>query len=342
MKRRSFIKTGLVTLAAGATSNSALSEIVVPIGTDVSQSEMTNFLREMDNSMDRILHAGGDYIKSLINQTPSETEQNFFRSSLRSLLLVGNFGSLSIKGQVHPWMQKRLLYSAPEVNYSVTTSLDILKNMSEESKEDIMFALKDDPEMGDRILEVLDLEAKTVGVPKGRRRQMRVMGKRIIRRLRHSPDMFIEEHVRKADKLLAACDSEKDLEHLLRLQMGEQNYSKSKNDAEKAAIQWSDMEVHDMPVGYNPILTETSVGKPSKKKINPEKKGLRLLGIGGIMTAVGWLFIAIAGGTIEGGVGLLGAILGITVGPILILIALLIIIISSIANASKKQKQSGL
>lgn len=336
MERRGFIKTGLATVAAGASGHLAFGEIIVPMGENFTQTEMENFTREMDISMDLISHSGGNYLKNLIPQTPTETEQNFFRSSLRTLLLVGNFGKLPVKGQVHPWMQKRMLYSVPEVNYSVTCSLDILRNMSEESKEDIRSALIDDPDLGGRILETLDLEARSIGVPSSLRRQMRVMGTRITRRLSHSPEMLFDEYIKKADKLLAAGNSEEALEHLLKTQVGEIKYTTRRNEAESAALEWRRLNIPDIPVGYNPIITEQDNKKPSRRKNNPKKiKGLGLLGVGFVTTALGWLFITLAEDVLAG-VGVLGLILGVTVGPILMLIALIVILITAITSRKSK------
>jgi hypothetical protein len=336
MKRRAFIKTGLVTMTASASSQLAFGEIIVPMGESITHSEMENFIREMDISMDRIFYSGGKYLKSLIPQTATEIEQNFFRSSLRSLLLIGNFGDLGIKGQAHPWMQKRMLHSAPEVNYSVTSSLDILRNMSEESREDVRSALIDDPDLGDRILETFDLEARSIGVPSARRRQMKVMGNRIVRRLRHSPGMLIDEYVKKSEKFLTACNSDEALEHLFKTQAGEISYSTRRNEAESAALHWRGLNIPEIPVGYNPIISEQDDDQPSKENNHLKtKKRMGLLGVGAILTALGWLFIAISG---SGGLevfGILGVIMGVTVGPILILIALIIILIKAISGKSK-------
>jgi hypothetical protein len=324
MERRGFIKTSLVTMVAGASGHSALGEIVVPMADNITQTEMKNFIREMDVSMDRIFQAGGNYLRSLIPQTPTEDEQNFFRSGLRSLMLVGNFGDLPIKGQVHPWMQKRMLYSAPEINFSVTNSFDILRNMSDESKEEIRSILTDDPGLGSRILETLDLEARSVGVPAARRRQMRVMGTRIIRRMRHSPEMLIDEYVKKADKLLLASNSDEALEQILKIQMGN-DYTTRTKEAESAALQWEKLNVPAGSIGYDAILHEQGNTGPTEETDNLKtKKGLGLLGIGVILTAAGWIIIGIAP-------GMVGAVLGITVGPILILIAL----IAKLINSSK-------
>jgi len=323
MKRRGFIKTGMVTLATGASSSAAFGAIVVPMSENISQLEMETFISEMDLSMDRISFSGGNYLKNLFTQAPTETEQDFFKSSLRTLLLVGNFGDLSIKGQAHPWMQKRLLYSAPEINYSITSSIDVLKNMSKESIEDIRTTLDDDPGIVDRIMEALDLEAQSIGVSVARRRQLRTMGKRINSRLKHSPDMLITEYIKKSDKLLLASNSDEALEQILKAQMGETNFSASRNEAENAALYWSRLNIPELPIGYKPIINEHEDNDQSNEKIElKRKKALRLLGIGGATTALGWIIIALG--------GFFGVILGVTVGPILILIALILLLINSI------------
>ncbi|MEI7818168.1 MAG: hypothetical protein WCI45_13355 [Desulfuromonadales bacterium] len=330
MKRRGFVKTGLITMAAGASSNLALGEILIPMSENISQIEMENFISKMDLAMDRISFSGGNYLKKLVPQITTGAEQDFFRSSLRTLLLIGNFGDLPIKGQVHPWMQSRLLYSAPEINHSVTTSIDILKNISNESVEDIRTALSDDPELGDRIMEALDLEAQAIGVSSARRRQMRIMGKRINGRLKHSPEMLFSEYVTKADKLLLASNSDDALEQLLRAQAGEANYSNYRNESEMAALYWSKLNIPNIPVGYKPIITDQDDHKQSKEKTAlKNKKALKLLNIGVITTAAGWILVALG--------AFIGVIPGITIGPILILIALIILLINAIkAGGSKK------
>ncbi len=345
MKRREFIKSGLVlTMAAGATGHSAFGEIIAPSEENLNQAEMERFINDLDISMERISHSGGDHFKNLISQTPSESEEKIFRSSLRSLMLVGSFGDLPIKGQVHPQMQKRMMYSASEVNFSVNNSLGLLKNMSDESKEEIRYALTEDRRLGRQILDTLDLEAISIGVPSARRRQMKVMGRRIIRRMRHSPEMLIDEYVNKTEKLLLASNSDKAFERMFKMQVGETRYSSCLKEAESAARQWEKSNVPDMAVGYGLITDDQENDEEPKLSKSPVfLQGLRLLGIGAITTAAGGLLIAIGMLPIPilSEVSfIVGVVLGVTVGPILILIALIVIIISAIIFAIKKLKSS--
>jgi hypothetical protein len=326
MKRREFIKSGLaITVVAGASAQSAFGEIFIPTEENVTQTEIERFIYDTDIRMDRISHSGGEFLEKLISKTSSESEQKFFRSSLRSLLFIGNFGELPIKGQAHPWMQKRMMYTAPEINYSVINSFEILRNMSDKSKEDIRTALTEDRDLGGRILDSLDLEAKSIGVPSARRRQLKIMGRRIIRRMRHSPDMLIDEYVKKTEKLLLASNSDQALEKMFKMQVGEDRYAAYSKEAESAALQWKNSNIHDVPIGYGLMINDQeNDGETNETSKSNPRKGLRLLGVGAVLTVVGWLLVSFT----QYGL-IFGWVLGITIGPILILIALITLIISS-------------
>lgn len=338
MKRREFIKSSLAfTAVAGASVGSAFGEILIPSEDNVSQSEMERFVRQMDYSMDRIANSGGEHLNSLFPSTTAEDQQTFFKSGLRSLLLVGNFAELPLKGQVHPWMQKRMMYSAPEVNYSVDQSIELMRNLSDESMENIQSALTDDPDLGSRIIDSLDLEAKSIGVTRTRRRQMKIMGRRLIRRMRHSPHMLVEEYVKKYEKLWFSENSDEALDKLFKMQMDEARYSTISKEAERDALAWNNSGVPDMPIGYGLMINEEPPVDEENKR--PPLKGLKLLTIGVIVATTGAI-LALAAGGITTGLGSVGVILGVTIGPILILIALLIVIISALSRPRKTENAS--
>lgn len=335
MKRREFIRTGLATMAVGASGPVAVGEIIAPLGEDIGQTELGTFTMELDRAMDHISLSGGSNIGTLLGGTPTGDEVDFFRASLRSLLLIGNFNDLPIKGQVHPWMQKRMIYSEPEVNYSVETSIGILKNMPEEDLELVREALNEDPDLGDRILESLDLDAGSVGINRARRRQMKVMGKRIVRRLRHSPEMFLGEYINKAEKLMAANNSEEAMDRLLKSQMGEDEYTARIKKAQEAALLWKESGIPDSPVSYSPLVTDQDNSKTAGEALDLKKrKGLRLLGIGLVVTVAGFLLVALFP---ESGLAAVGVVAGVTVGPIMMLTAIIVLIIHAIKSRKSRQ-----
>ena len=336
MKRRGFIKSGIATLAAGTASSSVLGEIIAPDGENITSEEMNHFFLKMDTAMDQISSSSGFYIKKLMHQSPDRIDLDHFKSGIRSLLLVGNFGDLSVQGQVHPGMQKRLQYSAYEINSTFLDLKDKLKSMPAISRDEIKLALEEEPELGDRVLESLELEAKAIGVPSRRIKQMRRMGNLIVKRLNHSPDMLINEYVSKCEKLNSIDDSEIDKERFMKKLLGEEEFNIRFLKAEKAALDWQKSEIPDIPIGYRALKTLEDDDKPSGvKKEKRYKKGTRALGVGAILTAAGWLLIGIG----QAGAGFLLAIgvgLGVTVGPLIILIALIMLLVIALKKPSDK------
>jgi hypothetical protein len=321
MKRRGFLKGSIGTLAAGATSNAALGDIIAPNWANVSPPEMDHFLTDLDSAMDRIENEpnGGRYVTKLLNHTPNDQEALLFRKSMRSLLLVGNFGDLSIQGQVHPGVQRRLNYSAPEIDSALQEIVNELKSLSPEDIADIKLALSRDRNLGEQVLEAIHLESKNIGVPARRRHQLRVMGKRILRRLKHSPGLLIDEYVGKYEKLTAPTESGQDMRPSDRIR------ETRILEAKEAALRWEKMHLKETPIEYNRLQDDTD------DREEKYRKRWRALGIGAIITATGALLIAITGGLDDDseGLGGVGVVLGVTVGPTLMLIGLIIGIVRS-------------
>jgi hypothetical protein len=340
MKRRVYLKSSVATLAASTAGPVALGEIIAPNGEDISAAEMDRFLTEMDIAMDRISYTSGHYLNNLINQPLSDIDLLNFRAGMRSLLLIGSFGDLPVKGQVHPAMQKRLHYSAPEIDSTFMNLKNKLESMSPESCDEVKSILKGEPDLGDRIIESLDLEAQLIGVPSRRRRQMRRMGNRVIKRLRHSPELLINEYILKYEKLNYLYESDTDMDHVMQKHMGDQEFKDRHQKAEFAAFEWQKANLPHSPIGYTSLVNQNVHQEPSKEDKEPKKKRISTLGIGAIMTGAGWLLVGL--GTLIGtdeGVGAViagvGVVFGVTIGPITMLIGLIMLIVQS----SKKSKE---
>ena len=337
MKRRDFLIGGMGALATGTTGCAGIRQIISPNWSNITPAEMDNFLVSLDGAMNRITQnpEGGRFLTELQQRPPSEKDARLFRQGMRSLLLVGNFGDLSVAGQVHPGVQKRLQYSAPEMDSSVLGVMNQMKSLSPAARSDMQSALRQDSRLGDRVLEAIDLEAGAVGVPARRRLQLRAMGKHIIGRLKHSPDMFIDEYVTKSQKIASQPGSVAETQRLMTMRMGEPAFKVRLQEAENAARHWQTMEPQEVPIGYQSVEREDTVEEISDGWY---RTGLRMLGLGAIETAVGWLLIALAGtdGAFEdeGGnpAGTLGIVLGITVGPLTILAGLVILLLGGLID----------
>ena len=354
MKRRDFLVGSMGALAAGVTGCAGINQIVAPNWSDITPLQMDRFLIASDSAMNRISEnpESGRFLSELQQKPPSEKDARLYRQGMRSLLLAGNFGDLSVAGQVHPGVQKRLQYSAPEIDSSVSGTTDCMKSLSPTARADIQSALREDPTLGDRVLETIELEAAAVGASNRRLMQLHLMGKHIIGRLKHSSDMFINEYVTKCEKLTAVPGSVAETQRFMAARMGEAAFNARIQEAENAARYWQKQELKDIPIGYQLLAQEDTNAKngsgnrdqgqtqpqqaPTKEDIiakvrsDPSKDwyrtGLLTLGFGVITTGLGVIIIS-SSGTSNPTDATPGLVLGATVGPAAIFAGLITLII---------------
>ena len=356
MKRRDFLVGSMGALAAGVTGCAGINQIVAPNWSDITPLQMDRFLIASDSAMNRISEnpESGRFLSELQQKPPSEKDARLYRQGMRSLLLAGNFGDLSVAGQVHPGVQKRLQYSAPEIDSSVSGTTDCMKSLSPTARADMQSALREDPTLGDHVLETIDLEAATVGASNRRRMQLHVMGKHIITRLKHSSDMFINEYVAKCEKLTAVPGSVAETQRFMAARIGETAFKARVREAENAARYWQRQELEDIPIGYQLLAQEGTNSEsestnrdqgqaqpqqaPTKEEIIAEVRsdpsddwsriGSRTLGIGAVTTGVGLILLGI-GADNDNALMIPGLVLGITVGPAAVLAGLVTLLIGA-------------
>ena len=352
MKRRDFLVGSMGALAAGVTGCTGINQIVAPNWPDITPLQMDRFLIASDSAMNRITEnsESGRFLSELHEKPPSEKDARLYRQGMRSLLLAGNFGDLSVAGQVHPGVQERLQYSAPEMDAAVSGTTDHMKSLPPTARADIQSALREDPTLGDRLLETIDNETAAVGASNRRRMQLQILGKHIIERLKHSSDMFINEYVTKCEKLTAVSGSAAETQRFMAARIGEAAFKARVREAENAAQYWQRQELEDIPIGYQLVAqegtnSESESGNSGQEQAQPQpavnkeeliakarsdpskdwyKTGFRTLGFGVITTGIGWLMIAADSySSGDGDLVILGMVLGITVGPAAILAGLI-------------------
>lgn len=335
MKRRDFLIGGIGAVATGTTGCAGIRQVISPSWPNVTPAEMDGFLVDLDSAMNRITeNPAGERFLSELQQRPSrEQDARLLRQGMRTLLLAGNFGDLSVAGQVHPGVQQRLQYSASEIDSTTLGLMDHLQSLSPAARANMQSALRQDAKLGDRVLEAIDLEASSVGVPIRRRLQLRTMGKHIIGRLQHSSDMFIDEYATKSQKILSQPGSAAETQHLMAAHMGESAFKARRQEAENAALRWQAMELQEIPIGYQSLEKEdTSEEKSGEESDSWYRAGNRLLGFGTVTTIVGWLIIALGAGIGSDGLLIIGLIPGVTVGPLAFLLGLVTILLGGLID----------
>jgi hypothetical protein len=336
MDRRKFVRNSTGGLAFGASNPIELGKLIIPNWDNISMEEMNSFISQEDKVLDLIANSpgGGQYLQSLIGQPIKEDFGELFKGSMKSLLISGNFGSLSTDAQVHPVIQKRIWDHAVDVEKDIDGLMHELQSLTDEDQVDIKKALNEDPELGEMVLETLVSEAKAVGASKRRIRRLKRIGKRQLKKIKHSPGSMIEECTKKYEKLMSRFDSPEEMKKYMIANMGEKAFNKKLEEAEKGIQHWQEMGIDETIAGGDKhlykVLSNYNNSNSGIKDDGPPK-GLKLLGIGAIITASGWLLIAI---TTEGILGGLGIVAGVTVGPILIVIALIMLLVHAIRNSS--------
>ena len=336
MKRRDFLMGGIGAWATGTTGCAGIRQIIAPSWPNVTPAEMDGFLVALDGAMNRITeNPAGERFLSELQQRPSrEQDARLLRQGVRTLLLAGNFGDLSVAGQVHPGVQQRLQYSASEMDSTTLGVMDHLQSLSPAARANMQSALRQDAGLGDRVLETIDLEVSSVGVPVRRRLQLRAMGKHIIGRLQHSSDMFIDEYVTKSQKVLSQPGSVTETQRLMAAHIGKPAFKTRRQEAENAALHWQAMELQEIPIGYQSLAKEDTRKARSDEEESEAwyRTGNRLLGFGAITTIVGWLIIALGAGIGSDGLVIIGLIPGVTVGPLAFLLGIVTILLGGLID----------
>ena len=332
MKRRNFVAGATGALAVGASGCANLEGLTSSQWPELLPEEMQSYIANLDAAMNRIAYAQGTGVfSSAFTRRPREGDTLLFRKSMRSLLLVGNFGDLSIAGQVHPGVQKRMKYSTPEMTGAVMDVVQKMASMSTDERTTLKNALREKPELVERIVEAIDYEAVAVGAPLRRRMQLRVMSRRILRRMKQSPDLFIDEYVTKAKKIMSQPVADDDMERIMVARIGSEAFEKRIKEAETAMLHWQQLGVEDVPIGYDLLLDDDETDEPSDAWY---RKGLKSLGLGLKITLIGGALIGLGALLNETPIFLVpGVILGVTVGPIILVVGLITVILGAFIDA---------
>ena len=320
MKRRDFVTYSVGALAAGSAGCTGMRQFVVPSSPQVTAREMEEFLQAQDAVMSRITSkpGGGAFLPELADgESLREEDARLFRGAMGSLLIAGNLRDLPVAGQAHPGVQKRLRHAGPMMDSTLTEVIDGMKSMTPTARADLRSALRDDPELGTRILQAIDRETASAGAPARRRTELLQLGDYVIGRLAHSPDLLMDEYVNKYEQQAARDGSAAEATRVMAARLGRSAFQARVREAEAAAQQWERMGVRTDPIGYD----LRDIGGAAQDAAAAES-GMSLLGVGAIITAAGWLLIGIGAGVNSGLILWPGVVGGITVGPVLMIVGL--------------------
>ncbi|MBL8911691.1 MAG: hypothetical protein JNM17_13450 [Archangium sp.] len=125
------------------------------------------------------------------------------RKTFRSLTLAGALGDLTPEERTHPEVARRVSASLGEIDDAMFGMTEVLENLTTTERAQVGKALRDDPQLGMRILGEVDREAASLGLSSGVRLRLRNASAQVTSRLRLSPDLTIGEYTTKFRKLEA-------------------------------------------------------------------------------------------------------------------------------------------
>lgn len=213
MERREFLKAGAVAGAAVATTGCATTGARAPSLEAASMppitSDETALLTErIDGTLAAMERA------SLVHEIiPSDLPiprddaaelaavERLLQDGVRSLYVSGVYLDQAEAMRAQPALQQRVLDTLPAMDATVSQSTAVLASLTQAEQATFQKTLREHPELGMRVAEVLDRRARELGISSRRRMQMRLAAAQISTRMRNQhPAAVAEEYLHKTNK----------------------------------------------------------------------------------------------------------------------------------------------
>jgi hypothetical protein len=281
--------------------------------------------------------------------------QALVRKSVRSLYLTGRFLDLPDAIKMHPGMQSRLRAIQPEMDDAVLGMTSRLERMTPDDHKRVQSFLANDPDFGERLAHMLEKTAVDDGLAFKRSFGVRATTLQLSQRMAsQSPALVVDPIVRKVRRIEARPRSDAEMARRGAARVGEaafwahQDRMAMLQDAWRARLgtavasagsAWPQGSSSDSAPPPWPAVHEGAVAPmPSAEVTKPTTPGQRTVSTGGI--TMGFGLGSVAFGAILGGiaaatgttsVALVGPALffGVTLGPILLVVGLIIVIVGA-------------
>lgn len=297
MDRRSFLRSGAVSASGIAVS----AKPALAAATDRGGSPlyaMDDYLARMDEGLARVREW------SILDGVPdfegdAEAVNDLGRNAFTALYMTAMFSDLPVEEQVRPEVQERMWAVQDTMDTALDQMTSFLATRTTDDFANVRRRLGEEPEVLERVIEIIDLEAVRTGISDHRRRKTRAMIENVAWRMAEQPpELLVNEYL---DKVQRTTES---------------------NVSEEARARWLMSKVGEKAF-WHAARQEASL---RQRRIS---RGLRNMGIGAVIFLGGLLLVA-AGDT-DGdfeGVVVIGAITG-TVGSIWFLVGFVQLLIGA-------------
>ncbi|MFO0612944.1 MAG: hypothetical protein U0414_10170 [Polyangiaceae bacterium] len=153
----------------------------------------------------------------------------------RTLFLSGAFRDLPEDARAHPFVQGTMFDAAPEFDDAIRGMRARLDALTPTERADLQRELREDPELAERVVALLDGEVARAGASDARRLHLRRLGLTVCDRLSQSSSGLIDEYSQSLDKVYARFGDEVEVERKIAASMGHEAYDAVKARLEAAA-----------------------------------------------------------------------------------------------------------
>lgn len=229
-----------------------------------------------------------------------------------SMHIAATFRELPPEVQSRPDVQERMWRAIPDMDEAVLSLTDVMRKLTPAERKSLQKKIKSDPELGMKIVEKLDDQAKSAGIGMKRRSQMRAAAAHVTWRMANqSVDALLDECIDKTQRVIERNGRDAEVQRAAAAKLTELGLFGPKEGAGSAAH----------------LTLATSVVTQSSHP------GRTVLIVGGTLFGIGAI-LAGAGGIMIAATGEIGGAFLITLGAIMGLAGLICLIIGAIQAAS--------
>lgn len=258
------------------------------------------------------------------------------QKSMKSLYLTGRFLDMPDEYKVHPGVQARIRAAQKDMDDAVMGVTEILEKATPEDFQRVQDQLRKDPLLAERIAKWVEQPAIDDGMPFERRFATRASILQLAERMRaQSPALVTDPIVSKVRRIEALPNSEAEQIRRITAKVGEEAFWKHQQHLAALHAGWlAQMQTGQgaNSAAYAPPAAAVEEEKPGQWSIT---RGGIIMGFGGGSVLVGLLMAGIAGDAAAlSALWWTGIVLGVTIGPILLIIGLIFILVGLAQRAA--------
>jgi hypothetical protein len=268
-----------------------------------------------------------------------EARARVVRAASRTLYFTGAFMELEEHQRLHPGVQERMRRLQPEMDEAVDGMASYVESLSLAEHRALQDAFRRDPDLATRVGEQLHQVAKEDGFGFSRRVDLRLAVADFAARIRtQNASLVLDPIAEKVRRIQANPRTEAEQERLLTIRSGEQAFWDFQQRSARAVAAW-DAVYANRPALYLGALDETypTPAAPPPAKSAKERAG-EVMRTGGVIMGIG-VGTAALGGILylaSSSLHAVGIVLGVTVGPILLIAGIIVLIVGAVMSGNAK------